>query len=270
MKKTLAFILMVALAITMVPATGQAAQATYILVVGVSENGGGTLGLCKVVGREYTLEVLPKAAQFAVLGDKPTAEQPLYKDIPIKDLVAQVEAAMGVKISRYVRVDDSAFMTVVDRLGGLLFEGETYSGEALVELLKEFDSGLHTRQLEQTEVAKLLMLQVLKPANWTKLPGVVGAIFTAVETNFTLLNVLDLLVFRPTKAEITNADVPAVLVDGKYLPQGLPMPILRSGRTLVPVRMVEEMADAVIDWNEALKQAAVNVGGKLIDRKSVV
>ena len=255
-------ILIVAATLLLMPTAGRAAQATYTLVVGVSDVGGGSLGLCKVVGREYTLEMLPKSAQFAVLGDIPSKDKPLYK-MAIKDLVAKVETAMGVKINRYVRVDDQVFVGVVNRLGGLKLDNKTYAGQDVLSLLQQSDGGLQTRQLKQAELAKLLIVEALKPVNWLKLPGIVRAVYVGVETNYTLLNMLGMFVLKPT-ITVKQVETAAVLVNNQYKPTGLPLPIIRSGRTLVPLRMIEEMTGAVVSWNENLKQATVDAGGKRI------
>jgi len=262
LRKLIAMKLLLVLFLALLP-TVEARTPTHVLVVAVSDTGG-SLNLVRIMGREYTLQVLPKAAQLAVLGHGNQAEN-LYSHLPMPEIVSRMETALGITIARYVRFDESLIVDSVHQLGGVVIGGQRRSGQDVLTMLKPAASDLHARSVGQIEIARAIVAEGLRTANWAKLPGLVRALFASTETDYTLTSVLGLLVQRPTASTVVYLNNPAILFAGRYLPQNLPLPIVENGRSLVPLRVVEQISGAIVTWHEANQRATVTQGGITID-----
>jgi len=262
MRRLLAIVLILSLFLIILP-SAEARTPTHVLVVGVSATGG-NLSLVRILGREYTLQMLPKAAQLAVLGHGGQDEN-LYSHLSMPELVRRMEIAFGITIARHIRFDESLIVDVVNRLGGVSIGGQRQNGTQVLAMLNPPVNGLHVRSLGQLDIARAIMAEALRPNNWLRLPGIVRAVFAAVQTNYTLTSALGLLLQRPTSTAIVYLNNPAIYFEGRYLPQNLPLPIIVNGRTLIPLRVVEQISGARVIWHEAEKRASIEQGGKTID-----
>lgn len=254
--------LMLVLCFALLPRV-EARTPTHVLVVAVSETGG-SLNLVRIMGREYTLQVLPKAAQLAVLGHGTQAEN-LYSHLPMPEIVSRMETALGITIARYVRFDEGLIVDLVHQLGGVAIGGQRRNGQDVLAMLKPSEGGFHARTVGQIDIARAFLAEGLRTANWAKLPGIVRSLFASTQTNYTLTSVLGLLVQRPTASTVVYLNNPAILFAGRYLPQNLPLPIVENGRSLVPLRVVEQISGARVSWHEANQRATVTQGGITID-----
>jgi len=262
LRKFVALAVIAALFFALLPSV-EARTPTYILVVGETESGG-HLSVVRVLGREYTLEVLPKAAQFALLGHGVQTEN-LYSHLAMSELVSRTETALGIKIARHVRFNERLIPEIVQRLGGVAIGGRRYSGAEVRALLDPPANGLYTRSINQIEIVQAIAAEALRPANWLKLPGIVRAFFAGVQTNYTLTAALGLLVQRPTKIEVVYLNRPAIYFEGRYYPQNLPLPVVVDGRTLVPLRVIEQISGATISWHEGQQRATISHRGRQVD-----
>jgi len=262
LRKLIAMAVITALFLALLPAA-EARTPTHILVVGVTETGG-HISVVRVLGREYTLEVLSKAAQLAVLGHGTQTEN-LHSHLAMSELVRRMETALGITIARHVRFNERLIPDIVGRLGGVTIGGRRHTGAEVLALLDPPANGLHARSLSQIEVARAILAEALRPANWVRLPGIVRAVFAAVQTNYTLTSVLGLLVQRPTKTEVVYLNRPAIRFEGRHYPHSLPLPIVFEGRTLVPLRVVEQISGASVGWHEGQQRATVTQAGRTIE-----
>gem|GEM_PF-1460687 len=261
-KNYLVYVLLIALFFSVVP-FGEARTPTYTLMIGVSGTGG-NLSVLRVVGREFVAELLPKSAQLAVLGEWGDGQNP-YRELTMTELVTRLEIALGKKITRYVRFNESLIVEVARHLGGVTVGGIRLTGQELLERLKPSGNGMYLRSLTQTEVLRALVAEALRVQNWTRLPGIVRLVFSSVETNYTLVSALGLLAQRPTRTSIVHLPNPAVLYEGRYLPQRLPLPMVVSGRTLVPIRLLAEITNAAIWWDEGSQRVTLVKERQTID-----
>jgi len=262
LRKLIVMTLMLALFLTLLPRV-EAQTPTHVLVVVVSESGG-SLNLVRILGRDYTLQVLPKAAQLAVLGHTDQGEN-LYKHLSMPEIVSRLETALGISIARYLRFEERMIVDAVERLGGVAIAGQRQNGADVLALFKPAASDLHARSIGQIEVARAIVAEGLRLNNWGKLPNIVRALFASTETNYTLTSALALLVQRPTSSSVVYLDNPAILFAARYLPQHLPLPLIVNGRSLMPLRVVEQISGATVSWHEAQQRATITKGSKTID-----
>ena len=262
LRKLLAIIVMMSLFLVILP-SAEARTPTHVLVVGVSATGG-NLSLVRILGREYTLQMLPKAAQLAVLGHG-SQDENLYSHLSMPELVRRMEIALGITIARHIRFDERLIVDIVNRLGGVSIGGQRQNGAQVLAMLNPQANGLHARSLGQLDIARAIVAEALRPTNWLRLPGIVRAVFAGVQTNYTLTAALGLLLQPPTGTEVVFLSNPAIYFEGRYLPQNLPLPIIANGRTLIPLRVVEQISGARVTWNESHRRATVTRGGKTID-----
>ncbi|MBT9158244.1 MAG: hypothetical protein DDT36_01249 [Firmicutes bacterium] len=258
-KNSLVYVLLIVLLFSLAPSV-EARTPTYTLVVGVS-GAGGSLSVLRVVGREFVAELLPKSAELAVLGTWGEGQNP-YRDLSMAELVTRMEVALGIKIARHVRFNESLIVDVANRLGGVSIGGRRHTGQELLDRLKPPTNGMYLRSLSQAEVLRAMMTEALRWQNWVRLPGIVRLVFRAVETNHTLVSALGLLAQRPTRTAVVHLSNPAVLYDGRYLPQRMPLPMVVNGRTLVPLRLLAEIAGATALWDEGAQRVTLSREGQ--------